>query len=132
MICVLRAVLAPSLYLPLSTVLSTDAVKRNLTPIPSGMYKVVQYTTNNKQPIWIRDLVNQYLGFGEEYKRGRGYYELVKNEHIQPTKGVIIEQNGTFYGGSARDLLGLPDETVKVTPDYKAGYVRFLCTIWQS
>ena len=103
---------------------STDAIKRNLVPMSSSHYSVVQHPKSEKDTIWIRDIVNDNLPI--TYKRGYGYYELVKNEHIKPHKAVVIEQGGQFFAGNARDLLGLPDEEVKVGPDHNPSYKIFV------
>lgn len=67
--------------------------------------------------VQIRDLVESKVGI--VYDKGKSYYELVKNEHIQPQKQIIIQnkKNGEVYSGdNARTLLQLPDEEVKIVP----------------
>lgn len=54
---------------------------------------------------------------GKPYKIGTAYYQLSKREHIQPQKQIAIVTNeGVHVGDAARQLLGLPDENVKVDP----------------
>lgn len=101
---------------------STDQIKKNLTPLSPSSYSMLRFEGPNT--VEIKDLVNSRLPVS--YQRGFGYYELVKHEHIQPSKAVAIEQNGSIYVGNARDMLGLPDETVKIGPDWNAGYKIFV------
>jgi hypothetical protein len=103
---------------------STDQIKKDLKPLSFNQFAIVEHHRSNKSPIWIRDLVQNNLPI--TYTRGFGYYELVKTEHIRPAQAVIIEQGGNYYAGSARELLGLIDETVKVAPDYNAAYKIFV------
>lgn len=59
--------------------------------------------------LWIRDIVEDKTG--KKYVKGNSYYELVKNEHVQPSKNIIIQNKKTgkaYSGGNARQLLGLP------------------------
>jgi len=104
--------------------LTRAQIRSELKPLPYGYYQILQHPKDVKTTIWIRDLVNNKLPL--TYKRGYGYYELVKNEHIKGHKGVIIEQGGQFYAGNARDLLGLPDDEVKVGPDHSTEYKIFV------
>ena len=57
------------------------------------------------------------------YKRGEAYYQLSKRETIQPQKEIaIMGANGLYVGKAARDLLGLPDYDVKVSPTDSTEY----------
>jgi hypothetical protein len=59
--------------------------------------------------LWIRDIVESKTSLN--YIRGNSYYELVKNEHVQPNKNIIIQNKKTgkaYSGVNARQLLGLP------------------------
>lgn len=65
----------------------------------------------------IKDLVESKLGI--PYVKGHAYYKLVKNEHIQPQKEIVIRQKNTsdyFSGDNARKILNLPDQEVKFIP----------------
>ena len=67
---------------------------------------------------------------GQQYKLGRGYYELGKRETIQPQKEIaIVERRGAqrvFTGRDARQMIGLPDMEVRVSPDYNPDYAVFV------
>lgn len=74
----------------------------------------------------IRPFVEMH---GVTYRTGRAFYQLSKTEHIQPTKEIALQDkktNQVFTGRQARDLLGLPDTTVKVKPDYNPLYDVFV------
>jgi hypothetical protein len=46
------------------------------------------------------------------------FYELVKNEHVQPQKQIVIQNRKTgkvYSGDNARKLLNLPNQEVKIT-----------------
>lgn len=69
-------------------------------------------------------------GCGYAYALGHAFYQLSKNEEIQPYKGIILREKGktTLYGGDeARDLLGFPVKlTVKVKPGNHANWDIFV------
>lgn len=53
------------------------------------------------------------------YVQGSAYYELTKKETVQSNKQVAIQNklNGKIYSGlNARNMLGLPNQEVKVAP----------------
>lgn len=64
------------------------------------------------------------------YVPGRGFYELVKPEKIQPQKKIMVRnrKSGRVYAGqNARDLLGLPaDVEVRVKPETNPQYQIFV------
>jgi hypothetical protein len=64
------------------------------------------------------------------YVRGSAYYQLTKNEIVQPNKKVLIMEKGkrAIYGGvEAREMIGLPDGAkAKVTPGNHANYDIFV------
>ena len=52
------------------------------------------------------------------YHKGMAFYELVKNEHVQPQKLIVIQNRKTgkvYSGDNARKLLNLPNQEVKIT-----------------
>lgn len=60
---------------------------------------------------------------------GRGFYRLQKREEIQPQKAICIRDKRTgqvYTGPQARQILGLPDMAVKVTPSYNPDYDVFV------
>ena len=63
------------------------------------------------------------------YRLGEGYYELVKSEKIQSKKQVAIfdrKRSELYTGAAARQLLGLPDQEVKVAPGYHKDFDIFV------
>lgn len=65
---------------------------------------------------------------GLTYAPGNGYYQLTKPEKVQAYKALLIREKGkkTVYGGDVRNLLGLPNYEVKVTPGNHANYDIFV------
>jgi hypothetical protein len=69
-----------------------------------------------------------------EYKAGRyvlgaGYYQLTKKEEIQASKNIMVMEKGkkaVYAGIEARDLLGLPNYTLKVVPGNHANWDIFI------
>jgi hypothetical protein len=99
-----------------------QTVKTTLTPLSTVDYLMIPVD----RQIAIRDFV---LLNGINWRTGQNYYELMKREEIQATKKILVVERATgrVYGGSAaRDLLGLPDLSVKVTPDHNPKYTVFV------
>lgn len=58
------------------------------------------------------------------FRVGKAYYELVKTERIAGNKQLaIVDKNGKVYlGAGVRQMLGLPEETKTVKPNYNPHY----------
>lgn len=106
----------------------TDALNRNavkaagLTPLREGTYQLLNVIGVDE----IRPFVEAH---GHTYVSGRSYYQLTKREEIQVQKDVAIrnKKSGRVYvGAEARSMLGLPDMTVKVTPDSNPDFQVFV------
>lgn len=94
----------------------------NLTELPIGSYHMLKVIVDGP----IRETVYQQ---GHQYVLGRGYYQLTKTETIQAGKEVAVREKATgkvYTGRAARDLLGLPDITVRVKPDHNPLYDVFV------
>jgi hypothetical protein len=66
---------------------------------------------------------------GVSYRLGIAYYQLTKSEMIQPGKKIAVRKKSTgevFTGQHARDLLGLADDAVRVTPGYNSDFDVFV------
>lgn len=99
---------------------SSQAIKKNLDPVSVYKYSLHYVPVNQR----IDDFVASVKG---SYVKGEAYYELTKTEEIQPQKKIAILHNNQLYSGiSARNLLGLPDYTIKVGPDSHPGYRIFV------
>ncbi len=93
---------------------STAAVRNNLTELSPRDYSVFPVS----RKVAIKDFVESWIK-PEPYRIGSAYYPLTKPESVQYHKQICIQskQTGKVYGGSAaRQMLGLPDHEVKVTP----------------
>lgn len=109
-----------SLFSMDDTTLNTRTVAQaNLVPLDVDRY----FLTVVPRDVAIKDFVEHC---GHRYVIGSGYYELTKPEDIQPTKRIaLISKDGTervWIGREARDLLGLPDTTIRVRPEGNASY----------
>ena len=100
---------------------SVGEVENNLNNLTYGSYEVLDVDVTGR----IDDFVKRATG--HPYVVGRAFYELIKTETIQPQKQIAILANGRVYTGyEARDLLGLPDEHVKVRPNNYQDYTIFV------
>ncbi len=93
---------------------STAAVRSSLTELSPRDYSVFPVS----RKVAIKDFVESWTK-PEPYRIGSAYYPLTKPESVQYHKQICIQnkQTGKVYGGSnARQMLGLPDHEVKVTP----------------
>lgn len=101
---------------------SLAQVSRNLTPLSDFKYHVFPV----HEPSRIDDFVVKHTGRG--YQVGKAFYQLSKREEIQPQKQVAIRsKHGEVYvGDDARNLLGLPDYHIKVSPSYNKDYDIFV------
>jgi hypothetical protein len=102
--------------------LTRSKVSRNLNELTRGSYTILPVRKDCR----IDDFVeSQGLTFGI----GFGYYELTKRVLVQAYKKIYVRNrsNGKVYGGAdARQLLGLPDEDVKVSPDNHSDFDIFI------
>ncbi len=96
---------------------------RDLEAVPPGRFQVMRVDDDQQ----IRDFVQAN---GLIFKKGSGFYELMKKETIQDNKEVVLlhEATGDLYGGDkARELLGLPRVgKVRVKPVVPEGYTAFI------
>lgn len=91
-----------------------DTVKQaGLKPLSKSVYEFLKV----EDVAEIRPFVQSH---GFNYTPGCAYYQLTKREKIQPQKSVALREkkSGRVYTGkNARDLLGLPDYEVSVSPE---------------
>ena len=105
-----------------SNTIFSDLNKVSVSDVKTVAKEVKNYDiviNEDVKAVEIRPLVESKLP-KTHYTKGCAFYELVKNEHIQPSKEIAVQnkKSGKIYKGPhARALLQLPDhETVKVTP----------------
>lgn len=99
-------------------------VKQMLDKIPKSKYNIIIHEGNSA--IFIKELVQNKLG---SYSIGNAYYELVKNEHVQASKNIVIQNKKTdevFSGSQARQLLNLPNHEVKVCREDHGEWIVFI------
>lgn len=104
--------------------LNKSTVIAALKPLTKGAYTLHDVTKGS--PLVISDFVTQH---GYHYRLGIAYYQLSKPEDIQPQKAVCVMDKRTkkvYTGNQARDLLGLPDHTIRVRPSDNPEYDVFV------
>ncbi len=92
--------------------LTDSVVKSKLTELKSSEYSLLP--VGKESP--IKEFV---IGFTKDYIPGSAYYQLSKSEKVQASKQICVQnkKNGKIYTGQyARDMLGLPNSEVKVSP----------------
>lgn len=94
-------------------------ILRNLSPLDAKTYRVLDVAFDERIDYFVRTNTGHFI-------IGTGYYQLTKKETIQPHKNVLIMYKGRVYAGNARQLLGLPDEKVDVTPESYPDYTIFV------
>lgn len=102
---------------------NAQTVHGNLTPLERHTFDIIPVHEDSP----IRDYI---YSRGLPYVIGKGFYQLTKTENIQAGKQLAIREKSTgqvFWGGSARDLLGLPrDVDVRVKPNINPEYDVFV------
>lgn len=122
-----------------NTFFTTDMTKvdvKRLTGLKDLSKGFSQWTVDKERS--IREFVNGKLQaspalrkkLGDEYKAGRGFYELTKPETVQPRKNLAIMDKSTkaiFGGDQARKVLGMPGgANVRVKPGNHMNYAIFV------
>jgi uncharacterized protein YegL len=113
-----------SIFSNLSEVTSKN-VSKVLDIVKDGSYDVI--INEDVKAVQIKPLVEKKLG--TKYVLGNSFYELVKNEHVQPQKEIAVQnkKNGKVYtGDNARTLLNLPNSEVKITPEDHGEWIVFI------
>lgn len=104
-------------------VLNSRAVRQaQLQEIPPLQYQTFEV----REVQQIRPFVEAQ---GVRYRLGKVFYQLSKPEKVQGHKGIIVRHkiSGKAYGGpQARQMLGLPDTEIKVTPASNDEYDLFI------
>jgi hypothetical protein len=98
-----------------------DIESANLKSLHYGQFRIFDVDRKVRIDEFIESIT------GRAYQLGEGYYQLSKAEIIQPQKKVaILKDNKVYTGDEARELLGLPDEHVKVGPNHNPSYTIFI------
>lgn len=113
------------------TLFSTDAAAVNATTIAQAGLQPLARDKYMLIPVPTVSVIADFTkACGHNYRTGSGFYELSKTEHIQPQKAIAIVERGpagrVFVGRDARQMIGLPDEVVKVKPDHNPDFAVFV------
>lgn len=97
--------------------LKSDVVTKKLDQLKENEYEILDV---RKDGIAIQPFIESWK---LPFRKGAAYYQLTKAESVQANKQVLVQNklSGKIYTGTeARELLGLPNYEVKVTPsDFK-------------
>jgi hypothetical protein len=66
---------------------------------------------------------------GVRFQKGRGFYEFIKVEVIQPSKEIVLmdKENGNLYEGDvARTIAGISEEKARLKPSALEKYRVFI------
>lgn len=102
---------------------SVNDIKANLTPLAYYQYNLYDVDYDQRIDDFVLFRTRSAL------VKGTGFYQLTKKETIQDYKqiAVMLNRGGTVYVGSnARQLLGLPNQTVDVVPANYPDYTIFV------
>lgn len=102
--------------------LNSNTIKTTLQQLSPDQYYLLKVAKDSP----IKEFVEAWK---IAYVPGSAYYELMKPEKVQVHKQVIVQdrQNGKIYSGpNARQILGLPDHEVKVSPASHIGHRIFV------
>lgn len=94
-----------------------DVTAKNVTKVLDEVKSYDIIINETTQAIDIKPLAEDKTK--RPYTKGRGFYELVKTEHVQANKDVAIQNKKTgkvYSGANARKLLSLPNSEVKIVP----------------
>lgn len=90
---------------------SLNQVAKTLGALHFGQFRLLDVTEVGRIDEFVESRLHR------PYKLGEAYYQLSKTETIQPQKEIaIVSKAGAFVGPEARQLLGIPNEHVKVAP----------------
>lgn len=98
-----------------------------LKPTDYGKYQIVHIPGTTPEKTWISNFVRDTCG--QTYRLGSCFYELSKRERIQASKEIAVLEVATdkvFKGREARQLLGLPDTEIRVSPGHNAKFKVFV------
>lgn len=102
--------------------LNRSAISTNLVPL-----KATEFAANTLAfDAVIADFVKENVG---QFVKGNSFYQLTKPEDVQGYKKLIIldKKARKYYSGdTARQLLGLPNHDVRVTPDNFGDFEIFI------
>jgi uncharacterized protein YegL len=89
-----------------------------LTPMAKGTYVLVPVPTDSRIDEFTK-------ACGHNYQAGRGFYQLMKREEIQATKDIMVvgkKDHKVYSGRDARQMVGLPDMNVRVSPNHNPDF----------
>jgi len=93
-----------------------------LKPLAKGTYVLV--------PVPADSRIDEFTkACGHNYQIGRGFYQLMKREEIQATKDIVVvskKDHKVYSGQEARQMIGLPDMNVRVSPNHNADFDIFV------
>jgi hypothetical protein len=112
------------------TLFSTDATAVNAVTISQAGLKSMAKGTYILVPVPTDSRIDEFTkACGHNYQVGRGFYQLMKREEIQATKDIVVvskKDHKVYSGRDARQMVGLPDMNVRVSPNHNADFDIFV------
>lgn len=109
---------------------STDATAVNAVTISQAGLKPMARGTYVLVPVPTDSRIDEFTAqIGHRYKAGQGFYQLMKREEIQATKDIVVvdkKDHKVYSGPDARQMIGLPNMNVRVSPDHNANFDIFV------
>lgn len=105
-----------------SAVNTQTIAQAGLVPMKKGTYVLVPVPVDTR----IDEFTKQC---GHNYQVGRGFYQLMKREEIQASKDIVVvskKDHKVYSGKDARQMVGLPDMNVRVSPNHNPDYDIFV------
>lgn len=93
-----------------------------LKALPKNKYQLLDVDESAPIREWVQ-------GKGITYVLGIAFYQLTKRETIQAQKNIAVMEKKTgkvFTGVEARNVLNLPQEDVRVSPDFNPDFEVFV------
>jgi uncharacterized protein YegL len=102
---------------------ASQVSKKDFSKLPDVTKNVKVWSVDKETS--IKEFVESHSGVA--FAIGAGYYQLTKPEEVQSHKDVLLMRKGEReVRAEGRELLGLPDYTVKVTPGNHGDYDIFV------
>jgi hypothetical protein len=101
---------------------SVTISQAGLKPLPKGSYILVPVPTDSRIDEFTK-------ACGHNYQVGRGFYQLMKREEIQASKDIVVvskKDHKVYTGRDARQMVGLPDMNVRVSPNHNPDFDIFV------
>jgi hypothetical protein len=110
--------------------MGTDTLNKKTVTTALNVLDPAKYMIIPVTPQYDRWEVKDFLSDnGVSFRLGNAFYQLAKREEIQPQKQIAVFEKKTgkvFTGPQARQVVGLPDTKIRVSPQDNPDYTLFI------